>query len=104
VDELEPDGDALQLAGTLASTPASWVTDRVLIAVGREPRLPEMVDLRAGGAGRALATPDEVGTLPRLRMAGDVRRGRDRQVAIAAGDGVRAAMTLARELQEEPSR
>jgi len=36
-----------------------------------------------------------------LYLAGDVRNGSLRQVAIAAGDGLRAAMVVRRALDEE---
>lgn len=102
VDHIAGADRALRLTGSRDGAPASWGADRVLIAVGRVPCLPEIVDHRGGGLGRSLVSLDEVDTLPRLVVAGDVGRGRDRQAAIAAGDGVAAAMVLARELEETP--
>ena len=61
--------------------------DRVLAAVGRRPRLGflELPDtLRAG-----------LGEDGRLFIAGDAAGGRERQTAIAASDGLRAAMRIA---------
>ncbi|MBI5001462.1 MAG: NAD(P)/FAD-dependent oxidoreductase [Euryarchaeota archaeon] len=58
--------------------------DALLVAVGREPALPEM---------------DGIGPKTRrFKTAGDARRGRLGQVAMAVGDGVEAALALDREI------
>jgi thioredoxin reductase len=76
---------------------ASWTLaiDALVVCIGRKPALPylppqvstEDVDLW----GRTV--------LPGLYLIGDVRRGAYRQVAIAAGDGVAAAMHAAHYLK-----
>jgi thioredoxin reductase (NADPH) len=60
--------------------------DLVLVAVGRERKLP------------ALEGIDADNPPPGLRMAGDARHGGLGQAAMAVGDGVKAAMELGREL------
>jgi len=68
--------------------------DAVVVCVGKEPRLPP---LPAGVSfDGELPAVDALGrtTMPGLYVAGDARRGPYRQVAIAAGDGVAAAMNV----------
>lgn len=68
--------------------------DAVVVCVGKEPRLPP---LPAGVSidGEAPAV-DALGrtAVPGLYVVGDARRGPYRQVAIAVGDGVAAAMNV----------
>ncbi|HIH02268.1 TPA: NAD(P)/FAD-dependent oxidoreductase [Thermoplasmata archaeon] len=63
----------------------------VVVAHGREPRLealsPELIQSVRGSGGRYPETTTEG-----LFVVGDVVRGKRRQTAIAAGDGVHAAM------------
>jgi thioredoxin reductase (NADPH) len=74
--------------------PESLEADYVLLAIGREPErgfIPEslMEDAeRSEGEGR-------------LYFVGDVRNGELRQAAIAAGDGVRAALEIYRYMKKE---
>jgi len=65
--------------------------DRLLLAVGREPEL----GLLTGGLLDGDRRP-----IPGLHIVGDAAGGRCRQAAIAVGDGVRAAMTIAFDLDE----
>jgi len=75
----------------------------LLVCVGKEPRFPalppsvERTD-SAGGAPRC----DLLGrtSLPGLYLAGDLRRGRYRQVVVASADGVVAAMHATRYLND----
>lgn len=60
--------------------------DLVVVAVGRDPLLPELKGIDPGDPP------------PGLRVAGDARRGRLGQVAMAVGDGVAAAMDVGREV------
>ena len=60
----------------------SQTFDIVLVAVGREPRLPRLVGI------------DLDNFPPNFHIAGDARHGRLGQVAIAVGDGLKAAMQL----------
>jgi thioredoxin reductase (NADPH) len=78
---------ALALCGGGCLPRDRMTVDNVLAAVGREPRL-ECVSKTI--LGRA----EELAAAGRLRFVGDVVNGLRRQAAIAAGDGVRAAMDL----------
>ena len=60
----------------------SQKADYVLIAVGREPRYPQMAEQNSDG----------------LYFVGDVRSGRYRQVHIALGDALRTAMEISHSL------
>ena len=71
----------------------------VLVAVGREPQTPALLEWSAQGARPVPWLPGEPSPWPRLLLAGDVTRGRYRQMASATGDGVRAAMAAARLLE-----
>lgn len=69
------------------------LADRVVAAIGRTPRTDFL--------GRAGTFPSAgLETKGRLHFAGDVRNGLERQTAIAAGDGLRAAMRIGRLLRE----
>jgi thioredoxin reductase len=65
----------------------SLTADYVLVAVGREPEVGFLTDNLTDEAERLEAEG-------RLYFVGDVRNGDLRQAAIAAGDGVRAAMRI----------
>ena len=65
--------------------------DRLLLAVGREPELGLLTDDLLNGDRRPVRG---------LHVVGDAAGGRCRQAAIAVGDGVRAAMTIAFDLDE----
>ena len=76
--------------------PASLEADYVLLAIGREPDvgfLPESLMEDAGRGGGLEAEG-------RLYFVGDVRNGDLRQAAIAAGDGVRAALEIYKRMKE----
>ena len=61
--------------------------DLVLVAVGREPKLPALVEI------------DINNPPPGLKIVGDARHGGLGQAAMAVGDGVRAAMEIGREVK-----
>ena len=81
-------------SGTLA-------VDQVLVAVGREPCLPRVVDRRRRGAPRHIDEVAALTAVPGLYPVGDLARGRFRQVSMAVGDGVEAAMKVASRLDVE---
>lgn len=77
-----------------------WYTnpDIVIVAIGRKPNL--------GFLSNSLAsahTADVVSRIPGLFFAGDVIRKRYRQVGIAVGDGLRAAMACGEFLERQKS-
>ncbi len=77
--------------------------NRLLVAVGREPQLPTVVLGTEAGSGVPMdrATLDD---WPGILQAGDLRRGRWRQTAMATGDGIQAAMEAVRWLAAESKR
>ena len=78
-----------------------FTADYVLMACGREPNVELLDDNLRRKAGRAPKIP-ETG-VPGFFIAGDVVRGPHRQTAIAAGDGVRAAMLVEEYLRKRES-
>lgn len=71
--------------------------DYALVACGREPRLEILsLGLRAG-----LGTDAEYEGRSRMFLIGDVRRGNERQVGIAVGDGILAAMRIVDSVRRE---
>jgi thioredoxin reductase (NADPH) len=69
--------------------------DAVVVCIGKVPRFP---DLPPGALSDGRPAVDKLGRTPveGLYMVGDIHRGPYRQVAIAVGDGVAAAMHAAR--------
>ena len=82
--------------GTLA-------VDRVLVAVGREPHVPRVMD-RRHAVPRCIGEVAALDAIPGLYPIGDLARGRFRQVSMAVGDGVEAAMRVASRLDSEDNR
>ncbi len=84
------EGPPRAVAGSVLGAPASVEVDGVLVSIGREPEAPRFLDPK----GRAMSQDyvlayGEKGLFP----CGDlVARGNRRQVAIAAGSGLDAAM------------
>jgi thioredoxin reductase (NADPH) len=84
------EGPPRAVDGSVLGTPGSVEVDGVLVSIGREPDAPRFLDLE----GRAMSQDyvlayGEKGLFP----CGDlVARGNRRQVAIAAGSGLDAAM------------
>lgn len=69
-------------------------TDYLIFAIGREPRLDFLPE--------SLMNIDNPSPAERnMHFIGDVKNGAMRQTAIAVGDGVRAAMTIAAQLKGE---
>jgi len=77
----------LHITGECGRTPYALDVDAAVTAIGREPE----TRFIAPGLMSRLASLQSDG---RLRLIGDVVRGRMRQASIAAGDGMRAAMEL----------
>ncbi len=74
--------------------------DRMLSAVGKEPDL-SLLPRESLAPGGTLPLDGRGRTgLEGLFAAGDLRRGRDRQAVVAAGDGMAAALEAARYLEE----
>lgn len=90
-----PEGAAITCEGD--NCPEEIACDLVLVAHGRKPRL----DILDPGLRRRAVTdnPPETG-VSGLFLAGDVVRGKNRQAAIAAGDGVLSAMLIERYLKD----
>ncbi len=94
--------DALAVRWRSADERGTLRADRLLIAVGRDAVLPTVEVAPAGGGGGAPAREAEaLDEVPGLYLAGDVRRGRHRQTAIATGDGIDAAMRAVAHLDRE---
>ncbi len=87
-----PEGIALELEGGMTIG-----ADRLLIACGREPRL-ESLDRSLRTEVRFDRPPDA--GVPGLYLAGDVVADGKRQVAVAVGSGVAAAMMAERYVRE----
>jgi len=69
--------------------------DHVVVNIGRRPRDRLIETLVPEGQRAGRVTTD----LPGLYLAGDLIRGRERYVATAFGDGQRAAVLAAREIE-----
>lgn len=89
--------DGVVVACECSEGKSDFVCDLVVVAHGREPRL-EIIDPQL--RDRIDATNPPGTGVSGLFMAGDVVRGIHRQAAIAAGDGVLAAMLIQRFLNE----
>lgn len=87
--------ESVFLVGVERGEKKTLEADYVLTAIGRRPEdgLLKAVDTPANLMG-------EVGQVPGLFVAGDVRRSGFRQAVIAAGDGMASAMAAARYLAE----
>ena len=79
-------GGRLLVKCTAGGATVDLEADHLLLAVGREPELGLLTDDLLDGDRRPVAG---------LHVIGDAAGGRCRQAAIAVGDGVRAAMTIA---------
>jgi thioredoxin reductase len=94
-----PDGVAVASEGDEGDRETA--SDIVVVAFGREPRL----DFMDKGLLECMITdnPPETG-VSGLYTVGDVVRGKNRQAAIAVGDGVLAAMMVERSLDHRGGR
>lgn len=89
LDEAKPDPSGrLRLSGKTGKDRFSLDADFVLVAVGREAR-------KDFYSARLREMERELIAASRLFLAGDVNNGRRRQVGIAVGDGLTAAMAAA---------
>ncbi|MCK4444710.1 MAG: NAD(P)/FAD-dependent oxidoreductase, partial [Thermoplasmata archaeon] len=84
-DTLNEEDGRLRLSCNTPEGPTDFDADYVLIACGREPNSVEVEGL--GHVSESM--------FPGLHVVGDVKRGKYRQVSIAVGDGVHAAMSIA---------
>ena len=86
-------GDELVLGCRNPGGASEISADHLVIAIGRDPELGFMLQQSAG--------LDATRYRERFQLLiGDVRRGRMRQTAIAVGDGMVAAMVIARKIRE----
>jgi thioredoxin reductase (NADPH) len=93
--QIRPDPSGISGAPGCAAVERLFA-DQLLVCTGRIPNLDAL-----GGILPGPALPGDIATAhPALFMAGDVIRGRDRFVATAVGDGVRAAILAARYIKE----
>jgi thioredoxin reductase (NADPH) len=84
-DILIEDNGKMKLSCNTPEGNADFEADYILIACGREPNSVEVEGLGHVSESR----------FPGLHVVGDVKRGKYRQVSIAVGDGVHAAMAIA---------
>lgn len=84
-DMLSEDNGKMNLSCNTREGKADFEADYILIACGREPN-----SLEVEGLGHVSES-----RFPGLHVVGDVKRGKYRQVSIAVGDGVHAAMSIA---------
>ena len=86
-------GDELVLGCRNPGGASEISADHLVIAIGRDPELGFLSEQLAGvgAAGHREGC---------LHLIGDVRRGSMRQTAIAVGDGMVAAMVIARKIRE----
>ena len=89
-----PDANGMAVRCRGAEGPLEFRADRLIGAIGRVPDL----DFLAPGLKPMIPGLVEEG---RLYFAGDVKNGAFRQTAIAAGDGVAAAMDIRRRTAKE---
>ena len=76
--------------------------DVVISCIGKEARHP-LIDKLGKVFGPFELKPVEVANIPGLFLAGDLCRGLDRHIAIAAGDGIAAAQAAYRFIQTKIS-
>lgn len=100
VTSLAQDGDGLVATWRRDGNSGTLRAHRALVAVGREPSMPRIVSHGGGREEEIVNAFDD--PVEGLFRAGDLRRGRYRQAAMAAGDGVEAAMAAARLLEMNP--
>jgi thioredoxin reductase (NADPH) len=79
-----------------------FCADFILVACGRDPNTWFLSPLLKKYLNTISEAPQTA--LPGLYFAGDVVRGTYRQVGVAVGDGIRAAMMIERYLKEKPVR
>jgi len=70
------------------------MTDIILVAIGREPNIGML-------SSELLAAYEKEEAVPNLYYVGDVRKGNYRQVSIAMGDGMNAAMEIVKKTTVE---
>lgn len=87
------DGNGISMQFQVASEPLTKIADALIVAVGRRANLDFLAPaLRSGKKGPG----------KRLFLVGDAAHPHHRQVAIAAGDGMRAAMEISTPFHGEP--
>ena len=94
---VEATGDGIIAAWRSRENSGTLHAHRVLVAVGRDPAVPRVVD----GGGATVRDLADLAAADGVYLAGDLHRGRFRQAAMAAGDGVEAAMAVAAALETD---
>jgi len=92
----------LRLRNVKTGQPSSLEVDGVFVAIGLTPNSRSFTDiLELDDAGYIVVDDTMATSTPGIFAAGDIRRNSPRQIAAAVGDGVTAAMSSYRYVEEQ---